>query len=156
MSSAEIVAKEKSVIKNFYNQKFYRVDFSGQDLQRAIFSNASLIECDFSNADLSYATFEGANCRGANFTGTRLYRTNFKDAALAQSKFEPKDAFGMTITLSCETVDGMRIGKLWWFVWIMMCLRMDCPDKDAELGFINAIGAERYEGLARLFSRRIF
>jgi len=141
--------------KSYYGAKLYKHDFSGQDLSYTDFRSASLIECNFNNADLSYANFEAANCRDAYFVGTKLYRTNFKDAALAGSRFEPKDAFGMTITLACETVDGMKIGKLWWFIWIMMALRMQLPEPELELGIINAIGKERYVGLRQLFERRI-
>jgi|SRR5882724_1445532 len=141
--------------KNFYNGRFYKHDFSGQDLSKANFRSASVIGCNFSNTDLSYANFEGANCRECNFTGTILYRTNFKDAALADAIFEPKDAFGMTITLSCETVDGLKISKLWWFVWLMLSLRMKVPEEDMEFKIINAIGKERYIGLRQLFERRV-
>ena len=109
--------------KNYYSAKLYREDFSGKDLAHANFRNASLIGCNFTDANLAYADFDSANCREANFTRSILYRANFKDAALADSIFDPKDAFGMTITLSCETVDGMKIGKIWWFVWLMMALR---------------------------------
>ena len=148
---------ERSAKKSFYNQKFYRTSFAEQDLSYADFRCASLIECDFSKSNLSYANFEGANCREANFTGSILYRANFKDAALAGSLFEPKDAFGMTITLSCETVDQMKIGKIWWFVWLMLALRMQVPlpEEDMELKIINAIGRERYIGLRQLFERRV-
>jgi hypothetical protein len=143
--------------KNYYGAKLYRQSFEGQDLSHADFRCASLIECNFNNADLSYANFEAANCRDAKFIGTKLYRANFKDAALAGSAFEPKDAFGMTITLSCETVDGMKVGKLWWFIWIMLALRMQIPEGEetAELKIIDAIGKERYIGLRQLFERRI-
>ena len=141
--------------KNYHSVKLYRADFSNQDLSHADFRCASLIGCDFSNSDLSYANFEAANCREAKFFATKLYRTNFKDAALADSIFEPKDAFGMTITLSCETVDGLKIGKLWWFVWVMLALRMKVPEEDLELKIINAIGRDRYIGLRQLFERRI-
>ena len=142
--------------KNFYNQKFYEHDFSGQDLSHSDFRNSTCLGCNFDRADLSYANFEGANCRDSTFVATRCYRTNFKDTALAGSKFDPKDGFGMTITLTCETVDGMRIGKLWWYVWLMLALRMKPPDEDSELKLINAIGTEKYEGLRQLFSRRVF
>ena len=143
--------------KNYRESKYYREDFSGKDLAYADFRNASLIGCNFSNANCPYANFEAANCREANFTGTNLYRANFKDAALADSIFEPKDAFGMTITLNCETVDGMKIGKIWWFDWVMMALRMrvPLPEEDLELKIINAIGRERYIGLRQLFERRV-
>jgi hypothetical protein len=142
--------------KLFYNKKFYNHSFKGQDLSHADFRSATLIGCDFTEADLSYANFEGANCRGANFTTTRLYRTNFKDAALADSIFEPKDAFGMTITLSCETFDGMKMSKLWYLVWLMLLLRSKPPEEEMELKLINVIEPERYAGLRTLFDRRVF
>lgn len=142
--------------KSYYNQKLYNHSFKGQDLAHADFRSATLIGCDFSEADLSYANFEGANCRGANFTATRLYRSNFKDAALADSIFEPKDAFGMTITLQCETFDGVKAAPLWYLSLIMLTLRMQCPEPELDLKLISAMGPQRYEGLRHIFDRRVF
>ena len=154
MSSTVTATKGRG--KSFYNQKFFGSDFSGQDLNHSDFRCCTVVDCNFSNADLSYANFEGANCRGANFTGTRCYRTNFKDAALAGSIFEPKDVFGMTITMSCETVDGAKVSRMWWYIWLMMAMRMKAPDEEAKIRLVQAIEPERYAGLRRLFDTREF
>ena len=142
--------------KNHHKQKYYNRDFSGMDLKNADFRCASLMGCKFDDADLSYANMEGANLRGASLIGTRCYRTNFKDASLAGAAFEPKDAFGATFTMACETFDGMKPAKLWWDMWLMMLLRMKPPEEEMELAIIQAIGPELYAGLRQLMDRRIF
>jgi hypothetical protein len=142
--------------KNFYNQKHSGRDFSGQKLDHADFRCASLIGCNFNDADLSYANFEGANLRMATLVGTKCYRTNFKDASLACATFEPKDAFGATFTFACESFDGIKIPKLWWYMWLMMLLRMKPPEELMELDVIKIIGPDRYAGLQQLMARRQF
>jgi len=140
--------------KHFYNRKLLNYDFSGQKLDHADFRCASLIGANFDDADLSYANFEGANLRGASLKGTRCYRTNFKDACLAMSDFEPKDAFGITFTFACESFDGAKPAKLWWYMWLMMLLRMKSPEDAMELDVIKAIGPDTYAGLQALMTNR--
>jgi len=148
------VVREKA--KSFYNQKFYSMDFSGQYLGNADLRVGSFINCNFNDADLSYANCEGANFRGSSFVGTRCYRTNFKDASLAGTTFEPKDAFGATFTFACESFDGMKPAKLWWYMWLMMLLRMKPPEENMELDVIRIVGPERYAGLQQLMKQRMF
>lgn len=142
--------------KSFYNQKFYSQDFSGQNLCNADMRCGSFINCNFNDSDMSYANCEGANFRGSSFVGTRCYRTNFKDASLASATFEPKDAFGATFTFACESFDGMKPAKLWWYMWLMMLLRMKAPEENMELDVIRAIEPDRYAGLQQLMRQRTF
>jgi hypothetical protein len=151
-----LVVRADRAGKSFYNQKLLNHDFSGQKLDHADFRCACLIGANFNDADLSYANFEGANLRGASLVGTRCYRTNFKDAALACSNFEPKDAFGVTFTFACESFDQAKVAKLWWYMWLMMLLRMKPPEEDMELDVIKIIGPDRYAGLQQLMARRAF
>src|SRR5271154_5135405 len=123
--------------KNFSNQKIHQKSFKGRDLTNSDFRGAAVIGCDFSNADLSYAKFEGANCWEANFTDAKLYRTNFKDACLAKAIFKPKDCFGVTLTMCCDTFDRMQVDSKWQTVWLFMALMMDLPDKKLEEAIIN-------------------
>lgn len=143
--------------KDFSGQRFQGADFAGQELRGAKFRGADCIDCNFSNADLSNADFEGANCFGSDFTDTKCNRTNFKDAILAGTKFFPADTFGMTISMRCETFDGMQVSRMWWWCWIYFALMM-VPQKNEEEGLhtrlINAIGADRYVRLRRLFGER--
>ena len=149
-----IAVKPREPFKTWYNKKLYNHDFSGQNLSHADFRCASLMGCNFNDADLSYANFEGANLRNATLVGKRCYRTNFKDAALAGSAFEPKDAFGATFTFACEAFDGMKPAKLWWYMWLMMLLRMHPPEVDMELDVIKIIGPDRYAGLQQLMKQQ--
>jgi len=142
--------------KTFYNQKLYGANFIGQDLVHADFRSATLMNANFTDADLSYANFEGANCRGAIFDNCRLYRANFKDAALAGSVFRPKDAFGITLTMACETFDDVQSSGLWYLSMVMLALRMKSPEEGLEEKIISAIGTERYMGLRHIFDRRVF
>lgn len=143
--------------KKFSSQKFYRHDFSGQNLERADFRNASLIECNFTDAKLRQANFEGANCFGANFTNADCNRTNFKDAVLGNTLFYPKDMFGATLTMSCETFEGMKVKRLWWFCFLQFALMM-VPEKDAEEKLrdrlIGMIGPKMYVALSKMFPQR--
>lgn len=141
--------------KKFTNQKFHKMSFANRDLSHADFRGSSVVGCDFTNSDLSYANFEGCNCWEANFTDARLYKTNFKDSILARSIMKPKDCFGMTITLSCDTVDKMVIGEKWETTWIFMALMMELPDKKMETALINTIGPERYLRLRQIFDNRM-
>lgn len=148
-----VVKAEKAV---FRNAKYYNHDFSGQNFSYCDFRGASLMGCKFNDCDLSYTNFEGANLRGAEIVGARCYRTNFKDASLAGARFEPKDAFGVTMTMNCETYDGMRPAKLWWYMVLMLLLLTKPDDPQMELDLIKAIGPERYDGLRTIMQRRVF
>lgn len=138
----------------FANKKLQRADFRGGQLVHADFRGAQLAEADFTGANLRYADFTGANCWGANFTDTDLYRSNMKDCVLANSIMKPKDCFGVTITLSCDTVENMQINEKFWFAWLMMSLLMQPPNQEAADKLIAVIGPERHQRYLSIFRER--
>lgn len=143
--------------KVFINRKHYDKDFSGEDLTHADFRGSTLVNCNFDNADLSYATFEGANCYRSSFRQTKCYHTNFKDAVLAETKLDPRDMFGMTISVSCDTFDKMELGKMWLAAWLYLPMLAAIPPenkKAIEEVLVGMLGAERVKTLERTFAQR--
>ena len=143
--------------KVFINRKFYDRDFSNQDLTHADFRGCTLVGCNFDSSDLSYATFEGANCYRSTFRQSRLYHANFKDAVLAETNLDPRDMFGMTISVSCDTFDKIKLGKVWLAAWLYLPMLADLPPgmKERIEGILNdLIGPERVKSLERHFSQR--
>jgi len=155
-------SKENTDGKVFMNRKYYDADFSDRDLTHADFRGATLVGCNFDNANLSYANFEGANCYRSSFRQSRLYRTSFKDAVIAETIMDPRDMFGMAITVSCDTWDRMKIGKMWFASWLFLASLGELPpgmngeDMKQELfGVLNKlIGEERVKQLERHFAER--
>jgi uncharacterized protein YjbI with pentapeptide repeats len=139
-------------------QRFERKDFSGQDLRRFNLSKAVFHFCNFDKANLSEVDCSGSDFMGSTFRDTTCYRTNFKDCKLAGVVFEPKDAYGVTFSFTCETFTGMRISQLWFYSWLMMAAAMVPIEPPTELTLtdklIAMIGAERYVRLKALFARR--
>lgn len=150
----ETTAKPRSGKVSFANQKLHGMDFSGQSLVNCDFRGTTLSEANFTGADLSYANLEGANCWGANFTDAKLYHTNFRDAVLARSIMKPRDCFCVTLTLSCDSVEGMQINDKFWYAWLMMALLMKAPDEAVANRLIDVIGAERYTRYMEVFRER--
>ena len=148
--------------KVFINRKFYDADFSSRDLTHADFRGATLVGCNFDNSNLSYANFEGANCYRSTFRQARCYRTSFKDAVLAETILDPRDFFGATISVSCDTWDRMKIGKMWLASWLFLSTLGDLPQgsngedmKQEIYGVLNKlIGEERVKQLERHFANR--
>lgn len=143
--------------KIFQNRKFYDRDFSNQDLTHADFRGSTLAGCNFDSSDLSYATFEGANCYRSTFRQSKLYHCNFKDTVLAETNMDPRDMFGMTLSVSCDTFDRIKLGKVWLAAWLYLPMLADLPDgvKEKIQGVLeDLIGAERVKSLERLFSQR--
>lgn len=139
-------------------QKFYSQDFSGLDLTNKKMRQSMFMNCKFDGANLTEADCEGSDFFGSSFRETICYRTNFKDAKLAGTLFEPKDCFGMTITMQCQTFDGMRVSPIWLYGWLIFATMMR-PVKmpageDLMNGVIAAIGAERYVKLRSMFTKR--
>jgi len=87
-----------------------------------------------------------------------MYRTNCKDAKLAYTIFEPKDAFGLTLTCSCKTFDHARVAPLWWYNFLMYGMLMvpgtDEQAKELHNKLIQTIGPSRYTKLTCLFGKR--
>lgn len=146
--------------KDFSGQKFIKGDFSDQNHQYTNFRSASLIEANFRNTDLSYANFTGANCYGADFTGAILYRTNMMDCILERSIMKPKNIFGLTLTMKCETFRGMVIDEDWLECWSFFPVLMDLPEAKKNPKpwldrIIQLLGPERYPRLKAVFERRV-
>lgn len=143
--------------KVFINRKFYDADFSGRDLVHADFRGSTVVNCNFDNADLSYANFEGANCYRSSFRQTKLYRTSFKDAVLAETKMDPRDMFGMTISVSCDTFDRIELGQIWMAAWIFLPtlgVSTDGTKEELQKVLIKMLGEERFKALERIFANR--
>jgi hypothetical protein len=138
-------------------QKIYNRDFSGQDLSHSRLKNSLFHNCNFDRANLTEADCEGSEFYGSTFRDTICYRTNFKDAKLAMTVFEPKDCFGMTMTMACKTYDGMKISPIWWHAWLMFMLMMQPSGKesiDLKNNIISLLGQEKYLKLKQMFSKR--
>lgn len=154
MSNGRTTEKEGKV---FINRKFYDADFSTRDLTHADFRGSTVVSCNFDNADLSYANFEGANCYRSSFRQTKLYHTSFKDAVLAETKMDPRDMFGMTISVSCDTFDRIELGSIWLAAWIFLPTLGELqPGLKDELQDVlkKMLGEERLKALERIFANR--
>lgn len=157
MNEQNPIQKDKKTDKVFLNRKLYDRDFSNQDLSHADFRGCTLVNCNFDNSDLSYATFEGANCYRSSFRQSKLFHTSFKDAVLAETIMDPRDAFGMTISLSCDAMDKAKIGKNYAAAWLMMLGMMELtPEFKVKLDELvrDLIGEERAQKLQRYFDVR--
>jgi len=141
--------------KKFTNRKFFNKDFTDLDLSNADFRGATLCECNFSRSDLTKADFRGANLWGADLTDTIMYKTDFKDAILARSIFAPKRIFGVTISISCDTFEGMKISRTAWLYWLYMPLMMEAPDSEIAGRLRTAIGEDTCAALERVFKEQI-
>jgi uncharacterized protein YjbI with pentapeptide repeats len=137
-----------------FTGKFNRANFRGQSLVRADFRGASLCEADFTDTDCSFANFEGADCWGARFTNANLHRANFRDAVLANAYLDARDTFGITLTMSCDTFNGMHAGYLWWG-YLFFATMMQGPDDIAADKLIAAFGKERYLKYSDHFRTRV-
>jgi hypothetical protein len=153
MSTAPILTTGDMSRKKFYNQ-----DFSGKDFSHKKMRSSFFYRCTFDNTDMSHADAEGSEFVGCSFVDTTCYYTNFKDAKLAGNTFKPKDCYGMAVTMSCKTFDGMETRQLWWYGMLMFATMM-VPDQEPVNEDLNAklialIGAERYVKLRSMFQKR--
>ncbi len=137
----------------FANQKMYDRNFKGQDLTHADFRGCTLVGCNFDNADLSYATLEGANCYKSTFRQTRLYHANLKDAVLAETIMDPRDLFGVSVSITCDTFDRMQLGERWIAAWLYMLTLCQMVDGFRQK-IVELIGPKRVEALDRAFKER--
>jgi Pentapeptide repeats (8 copies) len=139
-------------------KKHYNVDFSGQDLSKLKLRQSVFFCCNFDGADLTEADCEGSDFCSSTFRRTICYRTNFKDAKLSNTLFDPKDCFGMTVTLQCKTFEGMQPSQIWWygFLFFLTMMRpLPGPVKEPLVdNLIAMIGAERYVNLKAMFQKR--
>jgi uncharacterized protein YjbI with pentapeptide repeats len=154
------VLQQRDTVKDFSRQRFYSTDFSGQDLRRAQMRSSVFYNCKFDNADMTEADCTGSEFTGSSFEQTNCYRTNFRDAALAGTHFNPKDCMGMTITLSCKTFKGMKVGALWFYAYLLFATMMHPFGTETSSTLvdkvIDAIGTDRWVKLKALFGKREF
>lgn len=132
--------------------------FDGEDLRRRDLSNSTFKNCSFDHADLSYANCSNSRFPGSTFRKSILYCSNFMNAKLAATVFEPDDAYGITLSLTCDIFQDMHVGQQWWYCFLLLATLMD-PAKgpvkeDLKGQLIAAIGAERYVRLSAMFKRR--
>ena len=145
---------------NLSGKKFDKADFSGQDLRGFNLTKAQFMCCNFDNANMSQVDCTGSDFMGSTFRGTDCYRTNFKDCKLAGVIFEPKDAYGVTLSFTCDTFRGMRTSQLWFLSWLLMAAEITpmevVPEGQLSLHdkVVATIGAERYIRLKAMFRRR--
>lgn len=145
-------------LKELSKKRFYSVDFSKQDLRGARMRQSLFHNCNFDEADLTEADCSGSDFQGSSFDQTNCYRTNFKDAVLAGTKFNPRDCFGMTLTLQCRTFQGTRVGALWFYAWLLFATMMHPYGGETDMvdRVKIAIGPERWAKLRAMFGKREF
>ena len=147
-----------TMTENLSKVKLEKRNFSNQNLRERNLSHSVFDCCNFDGADMTDANCEGSTFSGSTFRDTICYRTNFRNAKLAGTIFQPRDAYGMTVSLSCDTFRNMRVGQLWWYAWLVFATQMEPASEpvkgDIKGALIAAIGAERYVKLAKLFQRR--
>lgn len=146
-----ILAKDSKVFRGL---KLPGGDFSGLDLEGADFRGASLVGAKFNEANLKFAHFENANCVGSDFTDAVMHRASLKDTNMSRTKFLPKDAFGLTVTLECKSFQDMEISEGWWGGWLMYGLVMKPPTEEHRARLIQAIGLAQWEILRSQYANR--
>jgi hypothetical protein len=114
--------------------------------------------CNFDRADMTEADCEGSEFIGSSFRDTVMYRTNCRDAQLAGTVFEPRDCFGLTLTMQCKTFDKMKVSPMWWYSFIAFAALMlpgSVKEQEDLLNrLIQCIGPERYVRLRTLLAKR--
>lgn len=140
--------------KDFRGMKLPFADFKGKDLRGVDFRSASLVQADFTDANLKCANFEGANCYAAKFTRADLHRVNFKDACLANAQMDAKDLYGVTVTLQCNSFEGLKLSPGWWYGWLFYGYLMDPPSEQAKNDLLALLGPQHFEVLRSQYTRR--
>lgn len=133
-------------------------DFSGQHLVHADLSYAVFRDCNFDGADLTQANCSYSDFTNSTFRNSVLYRTNFAETKLAGIVFEPKDCYGIIISMTCETFRGARFSQLWWYGLLMFTSMTEPAAKPVQEPLADRlkalIGAERYVKLKLMFQGR--
>lgn len=142
---------------DFRNKSFYDADFSKRDLRRADYRGATLHNCNFDNSDLAYADFSGADCYRSTFRMTKLRCVNFMNANLSQTVLDPRDFVGSTVTITCNTMAGARVGKMWVSGWLQYLLLANIDpmlkEKIRELAE-SQVGPEAFKKMQEIFPSR--
>jgi hypothetical protein len=137
-------------------KRFNGRSFKGQKLAYRRMRGSVFLSCDFDDADLTKADCTNSDFTCSTFRNSVLYCCNFTNCRLAGTVFEPKDCFGMIVSLQCRTFDGMKVSPLWSFGWLAFFLQMNHSGAAAAMPdeIIAAIGAEKYTKLMSMFSKR--
>ena len=144
-------------MEDLSNSQFVNKNFSGQDLTGAKLDHSIFICCNFDKAILN-----SADCSYSKFTGGTMIDTMCRDTNFSHSIlnciFKPKDAFGMTLTLKCETFRGMKTSAFWWYCFVqfalMMMVEKDSDGTDPKDSLIKSLGINKYLALKRMFQER--
>jgi uncharacterized protein YjbI with pentapeptide repeats len=139
----------------FANRKFYREDFSGEDLSNGDLRNITAIECKFIGTNLSYANAENGNFWGSDFTDAICYRFNAKDAILAGTVMMPQDCFGMTLSMSYESVAKMVTNERFLMYWLFMGAQMIGPSELSDRLLVAIGGADSYARMDTAFRKGV-
>lgn len=145
------------IAEKLTGQRFEGRDFSGQDLSKKDMRGSIFTGCNFDRTNLTDANCEGSDFSSATFRKALMTRANFRNCKLANSVFEPDDCYGITLTMDCMTFQGMRIGQLWWFGWLLLMSLAEPKGPvqgDLKASLVSVIGADRYVRLRALFQRR--
>jgi uncharacterized protein YjbI with pentapeptide repeats len=134
---------------HYANKRFQRTDFSNRVLSQGDFKGSELIECDFSNSELSGAKFMGAQCPRSVFKGACLNRVNFADATLVGSDFSDADLRNVTLTMSPQTFEGVKLPKRWLNAFIFLLTLTRDLSEDARNQLIEIIGKSEFELLTQ-------
>lgn len=146
-SFAQELRNNQTSGKKFANRPLRGMDFSKrngkdkEDLCNADFRNAKLIDAVFDDSDCTGADFTDANCNRASFRNCKLYKATFKRSNLAGCDFEGADLRGITITLSCDTFENLRLPSKWLAAWLFFPMIMDIPE-DVKMKLEAIIGPQ--------------
>lgn len=140
--------------KNFVNKKLYRRDFNNVDLSKSDFRGATAIECNFDGCEMSYADCEGANFFGSSFKDTGMYRVNLTDAIMSESILEPKEIYGVNISLVCGSFDNVKISDAAFLSFINFALKMQPKDQSIKTRLMELLGEDTLEKIRRLSAAR--
>lgn len=168
------------------NKQFTDHDFSDVDLTEAKTFNASFTRCTFKKfgkantqpdgalrpvhaifhhcifdgGDIADSNFYKSDFLGSSFRGTNMHETVMVKCRMPHMIFEPRDAFGISFSFTCQTFQHGVISPFWYLSWFILANSMTItkhapyPD-DLQARIIDAIGAERFVKLKKLFNREL-
>ena len=156
----EPVGLTEEEVKNSEGKRYNKKSFRGMNLRHANFRHSTCLECDFSGADMTYASLENGNFWGSNFTGTILNRANGAHASFENTVFMPRDVYGFTMTIQCETFANWKIDPLWLQVWLFIPTLWNLPEVEGKPDYwlskiINLLGPKLYQRYKKVFSNRV-
>ena len=141
--------------KNFRGLKLHGADFTGMDLEKADFRGAACHYAKFIDCNCRFMNAEGAGMMFTEWKGADCHRMNAKDASLCDADMRGvKDFYGITLTMECKSMKGMRVDPGFWYGFLFYGLLMEPPSEDAKERLQICLGPERYETLRSLYLTR--